>query len=303
MYTGKDEDRQEQPLAEHVVLTLVEKLRGSGLNVTVDNFFCSLALARRLMSMNMTLLGTMRANRREVPTKLRHHRGKELFASKFVYTSDSVQLVSYKAKQTKVVLVLSSQHSAANVTNAENRKPQVICDYNKTKGGTDQMDQMIGSYTTKYKSRRWHVPVFCNILDITCLNAFILHKLLVPECNSSKPNRRRLFLLALGHTLAEPAIANRPQNPASQTFRSGNLHSNIKGRWHQCLRSADRKSRTKCNSCEKIICQEHMRNNLQILSKTFLNLTRPAIRRKLVIQYKDRLYAAKGFSSFLFFLK
>ena len=39
MYTGRDEDREEQPLAEHVVLTLVEKLRGSGLNVTVDNFF------------------------------------------------------------------------------------------------------------------------------------------------------------------------------------------------------------------------------------------------------------------------
>ena len=212
------------------------------------------------MSMNMTLLGTMRANRREVPTELRIHRGKELFASKFVYTSDSVQLVSYKAKQTKVVLVLSSQHSAANVTNAENRKPQVICDYNKTKGGTDQMDQMIGSYTTKYKSRRWHVPVFCNILDITCLNAFILHKLLVPECNYGKPNRRRLFLLALGHALAEPTIANRTQNPASQTFRSGNLHSNIKGRCHQCPRSADRKSRTRCNSCEKFICQEHMRN-------------------------------------------
>ena len=256
MYVGRDENRQGRPLGEHVVLTLVEKLRGSGLNVTVDNFFCSLQLARQLMSMNMTLLGTMRANRREVPTELRYHRGKELFASKFVYTNDGVQLVSYKAKQTKIVLVLSSQHSTAGVANAENRKPQSINDYNKTKGGTDQMDQMIGSYTTKYKSRRWHVPVFCNVLDIACLNSYVLHKHLIPECNAGKPNRRRLFLLTLGYALTEPATTARSQITAPRAL--GPADGPLKGRCHLCNRSADRKTRTKCSSCTKFTCQEHL---------------------------------------------
>ena len=194
MYVWRDENRQGRPLGEHVVQTLIDKLRGSGLNVTVDNFFCSLELARQLMSMNMTLLGTMRANRHEVPKELRDHRRKELFSSKFVYTNDGVQLVSYKAKQNKMVLILSSQHSIDSVTNAENRKPQSIHDYNKTKGGTDQMDQMIGSYTTKYKSRRWHVPVFCNVLDIACLNSYILHRQLIPQCNAGKPHQRTVFV-------------------------------------------------------------------------------------------------------------
>ena len=46
---------------------------------------------------------------------------KELFSSKFVYTDDGVQLVAYTAKQTKMVLLLSTQHTTANIANTENK--------------------------------------------------------------------------------------------------------------------------------------------------------------------------------------
>ena len=71
--TGRDKDRQGRQLSMRVVLTVSEKLRGSGLGITVNNFFFSLHLARRLMEMNMTLLGTIRANRCEMPQELLYH--------------------------------------------------------------------------------------------------------------------------------------------------------------------------------------------------------------------------------------
>lgn len=147
MYTGRDELR-ERPIGEHVPLLLSRNLAGSGLNITVDNFFCSLELARLLLQRNMTLLGTIRSHRREVPLIMRSHRQRDLHSSTFLYTpEDTIQLVSYKAKASKVVILLSSQHSTSAVENAAPYKPRTIMDYNETKGGVDVMDKLVGSYT------------------------------------------------------------------------------------------------------------------------------------------------------------
>ena len=67
MYTGRD-DRRDVPLGSHVVLQLANGLNGSGINITMDNFFSSLALARELRTRGMTLLGTVKHNKREVCT-------------------------------------------------------------------------------------------------------------------------------------------------------------------------------------------------------------------------------------------
>lgn len=255
MYTGRDEER-ELPLGEHVVLQLSEGLRGSGVGITVDNFFCSLPLARQLRQRDMTLLGSMRSNRREVPIELRSHRNRDLYSSEFVYTpEDGIQLCAYKAKANKIVLMLSSQHSAPSVTAQENRKPTVIIDYNKSKGGTDSMDQQIGCYTVKYKSRRWHVVVFCNVLDIACLNAFILHRESFPEWNANKSHRRRLFLVQLGQALC---ALNR-QDPIRREVAPPRAAPG-KGRCHMCSRQEDRKTRSRCTVCNNFTCAQHLQS-------------------------------------------
>ena len=74
MYTRKGETRQGRQLGEHVVLTLKEPLRSSGLGITVDNFSSSLSLACQLLLRNMTLLGSIKKkNRRKVPPKISSH--------------------------------------------------------------------------------------------------------------------------------------------------------------------------------------------------------------------------------------
>ena len=119
----------------------------------MDNFFCSLPQARRLLERNLTLPGTIKPNKREIPKELRHHQGKPLHSSQFVFAEeDNIQLVSYKAKPNKMVLVLSSLHAQISVQEAAPFKHTAILDYNMIKGGVDVMDHMKSEYAVKYKS-------------------------------------------------------------------------------------------------------------------------------------------------------
>jgi hypothetical protein len=67
MYTGKTERLNESSVGEDVVLRLSDFLRNSGRNITTDNFFTSLSLAKELKARRLSLVGTIRKNRRELP--------------------------------------------------------------------------------------------------------------------------------------------------------------------------------------------------------------------------------------------
>lgn len=257
MYTGKDEARnRDTPLGEFVVLQLSEELKGSGIGITVDNFFCSLSLARALLSRNMTLLGSMRSQRREIPHELRNSSGRELHSSIFVYTTeDKIQLLSYKAKPRKNVLILSSQHDSPTVTDTHNKKPSVINDYNNSKYGTDKMDQLVSSYTVKFKSRRWPVVVFCNVLDIACINAFLLYQESFPTWKERSSDRRRQFLVSLGLSLINVTRNSR----SSIEHAPRPTSSSARGRCYMCSRKEDKKQRSVCSSCHRFVCKDHSR--------------------------------------------
>ena len=92
MYTGKDESQTEE-LGMHVVLSLTSHLYEIGRNVTCNNFFTSLKLARKFSLERMTLVGTICSNRREVPKELREVKQKKLHKSTFVYSEDGIQMV------------------------------------------------------------------------------------------------------------------------------------------------------------------------------------------------------------------
>ena len=56
------------------------------------------------------------------------------------------------------------------------KKPNTICFYDKTKGGADVVDMVIGKYTTKYKTRRWTMNVFAYALDTARTNTRTVFK-------------------------------------------------------------------------------------------------------------------------------
>ena len=97
VYTGKEGETAERNQGKRVVLDLSESLP-PGRGITTDNFFTGVDLAQELLKRKLTLLGTIKKNRREIPSFMLSSKQKEVFSSKFVF-SDNMTLVSYVPKK------------------------------------------------------------------------------------------------------------------------------------------------------------------------------------------------------------
>ncbi|CAL7933003.1 unnamed protein product [Xylocopa violacea] len=89
-YLGKEESKEPSvPLGEFVTMKLAEPYVGCGRNITTDNFFTSLPLTTKLLAKKTTIVGTIRANRKELPrlAKLKND-DKPLFSTK-LYRSNN----------------------------------------------------------------------------------------------------------------------------------------------------------------------------------------------------------------------
>jgi len=113
VYLGKENNNKvARGLAGDVVCTLVQPISGqdrSGQNVTTDNFFTSVDLANQLKNKKLTLFGTMKQNKREIPQAFKPATQRDENSSIFGLTKD-LALVFYIPKKNKSVVLLSSLH-------------------------------------------------------------------------------------------------------------------------------------------------------------------------------------------------
>ena len=99
VYLGKATDGvTEKKQGARVVKDLVTFLFGSGRNVTTDNFVTGHELGQILLSKKMTLLGTIRKNRTELPKELIPNK-REPFDSIFTFTQDTMLHVVIQSKE------------------------------------------------------------------------------------------------------------------------------------------------------------------------------------------------------------
>ena len=82
---------------------MIKPLYGSNRNVTVDNFFTSIQLVKELKKRNLTLIGTLRKNKPEIPVEFQSNKKREIGSSLFGF-HDGLTLVSFVPKQNKAVL-------------------------------------------------------------------------------------------------------------------------------------------------------------------------------------------------------
>jgi hypothetical protein len=153
VYTGKVGNRPEKNQGERVVHDMVAVIEGSGRNVTTDNFFTSASLARQLLKKKLSLVGTVRKNKAEIPAEFLPSRARPVHSSLFGH-QQQLTLVSYVPNRNRAVILLSSMHKGEEISDRADRKPEIIMFYNRTKGGVDTMDQMVSTYTTKRMTRR-----------------------------------------------------------------------------------------------------------------------------------------------------
>ncbi|KAJ4446305.1 hypothetical protein ANN_13000 [Periplaneta americana] len=122
-----------------VVRRLVKPLEGTGRNVTTDRYYTSIELAEELYNDDkLTLVGTLKSNRKHIPEELKKTQGRELYSSRFLFTDPKtgkapVTLVSYitRLKPNKNLLLLSTQHNDRKVDEStEKKKTDVNLYYN-----------------------------------------------------------------------------------------------------------------------------------------------------------------------------
>uniref|UniRef100_A0A3B3DQJ5 PiggyBac transposable element-derived protein domain-containing protein n=1 Tax=Oryzias melastigma TaxID=30732 RepID=A0A3B3DQJ5_ORYME len=261
-YMGKPTSGgREKNLGSRVVLDLVQGLEHR--HVTCDNFFTSYPLATELLKHNNTLLGTIRSNKPELPPELTSVRGREVFSSRFAFT-DVATLVSYVPRKNRNVLLLSTRHSTVEICHErKNKKPRIILDYNGTKGGVDNLDKLLATYSCRRMTKRWPMAMFHNVIDVSAYNAYVIWRETHPDWMPGKRNRRRLFLEQLGKDLIRPLILRRKGVP--RTKDAYDLMVSMRGdsriaadgkrkRCQICPRSKDAKTRTSCKGCGKYIC-------------------------------------------------
>lgn len=93
-----------------IVLRLMEPIFHTGRNLTVDNWYTSYGLANDLLDKKISVVGTIRKNKREIPTEFSSAKKRQVNSSLFGFQK-KMTIVSYVPKKNKCVILLSTMHN------------------------------------------------------------------------------------------------------------------------------------------------------------------------------------------------
>jgi len=248
------------------VLELVTPIFNSNRNITGDNWFSSIELITELKRHGLTYVGTLRKNKRDIPSQIVPNKKTEVNTTKFAFTKD-ITLLSFVPKKNRYGLLLSSMHHT-NTINPENSKPEIIEFYNQTKVGVDALDQKCAVYSTHRRTRRWPLAIFYAMLDIASVNARVLY-----SCkNINSPIPRLKFGIIIGKELIIPHMKRRllqerlpreiPQiikrilgDKTDEATQATSSNPNKRRRCYVCPSSKDTKYSNICSVCKKTVCK------------------------------------------------
>lgn len=211
-YIGKATNTNGLPQGQYYLTELSRPIHGTNRNITCDNWFTSIPAAKSLLlePYKLTIVGTIRLNKREIPEELKNTRSRQVGTSMFCFDG-YLTLVSYKPKPSKMVYLLCSCDEDA-VVNSTSGKPETIMFYSQTKGGVDTLDQMCSSMSCSRKTNKWPMAIFYGILNIAFVNSYIIytHNVLSKE---EKPLNRRQYMKQLSTDLSTPSMKCRLEIP------------------------------------------------------------------------------------------
>ncbi|XP_005099763.1 piggyBac transposable element-derived protein 4 [Aplysia californica] len=151
---GTQEDRRKW-LAYNIIMDLVRPyFATTDLQVFMDNFYSSCSLMEDLVGKEIQAAGTIRANRKGLPTEML---SRALQLQKHQYRVGQLSDLTFcNWMDTKNVLVLSNFHSPMDTGTVMRRSgnpnqravtvPRCPSDYQRHMKGVDQMDQIVGYY-------------------------------------------------------------------------------------------------------------------------------------------------------------
>ena len=172
------------------VFQLVDRFRGKGYHLFMDNHYNSVALAQELYDASIHCSGTLRLVR-GAPTVLKDvgqnprllPKGETLWRRKkdvFCILWNDVRLVpmittSHEPIQEEVTQRRKRrQRGQVRYEEVQVQRPTVIGHYNQHMGGVDLFDQLIQYYPFTRRSKRWTAKLNKYLLQLAFQNAYVL---------------------------------------------------------------------------------------------------------------------------------
>lgn len=277
LYLGRKK-QMECNLGEGVILSLSEKLKGTYCTLYFDNFFNSPLLMSKLFERNIYAIGTVQANRKQMPkTKA----DKEMKRGDIdIQQSEDITCCKWFDNRGVVLLATNVEGMSGDSSVLRRMKgsatktavpcPNIVKLYNKGMGGVDLMDQKAAAYRLDRRSKvRFYLRLFFDLLDVALVNSHIVYQQLGNELSlldfkiavangligrynnrkrtfpTSRPNKRKAL---------EPTVPKEvPMHlPIFQQFRK---------RCHYCKgEGKDNKTFTFCEVCGLHLCCIKERN-------------------------------------------
>ena len=274
IYKGKELDKKETGQAERVVKDLVYMLRDTGTNVTMDNFFTSIKLSKDLLDNGLSILGTMRKNKKEIPPSFQASRNRVAHSTEFAFSKESrLMLCSYVPRKNKSVIMISSKHYEKEIEEGPRHKPEIIAEYNRTKSGVDTLDQLVKTYSCKRVTNRWPLAIFYYMVDVAAYNSSVCFMNKNPHLYIGSQKRRK-YLMDLSESLVMPLIQRRASSANFQRLHKDTKSkieafvpistiiepiqsNNPRKRCSKCPREKGKKTKRISSRCSAPVCESH----------------------------------------------
>ena len=250
--TSENLIRPDLPVSTRIPLHLYQKLldkipEAQGYHMFTDRYYTSISLAEELMKLKCHLTGTVKANRKDIPTFMK----KPKFSGKkaFVHKKAKIMFLAWKNK--RIVSLLSTWNDAGMMeskrilrgdTEVNIRKPNVVASYTNSMGGVYRADRYASTYCFLRKPLKWWRKIFFWGMEVSVINSYIIYKI-----EKTKQNEKPLTHLKYVKLLVDQLINNfrqersRASTSSSEIRLNGTLHVMRKGKKRDCVVCSNRK--------------------------------------------------------------
>jgi len=167
----------------------------AGITVNLDNYYTSIASAIELRKRKIYVRGTLRSNRKFLPTKVLLTRKEATLSTRGfrkVAVAKEEGIVAFSWLDTKPVVMLSTADGTTESSGVKRREkdkrnmipaPKCLQLYNKKMGGVDRHDEIRSTFSVheRHTFRRWYVQLYLCLLDVASANAKLCYGLKNPQ--------------------------------------------------------------------------------------------------------------------------
>ncbi|XP_023726519.1 piggyBac transposable element-derived protein 4 [Cryptotermes secundus] len=230
VYLGKQRKlATEEITSTHgIVLQLIQRVEGSGHKLYMDSYFSSPALYDDLLERKINVCGTICNERRGNATR-NLAQIDEIEKKKKGYCDKSEGESKCCSLERQALCVCSDEYAPSSIGGDESGhaiKPHVIEDYNAHMGFVDKSDRMVNSYGIARRTWKGTKKLFSHLLDMTILNAYLLHK----SCDGKMTHKKfreilvRDLILQSRISRSVAFLGGRPSSPGAQVSRLELIH-------------------------------------------------------------------------------